>query len=105
MMKDMNQGYLKMYPYPAADVIGKIVGSEAVLVQPEQAKVKVLNEVGARIWELADGSRSIMEIASHISREYQVGVEEAQTDAWDFIQQLAARGLLLLSDAPRSRDG
>lgn len=102
MRNHLNQENLRLYPYPAQDVVGRIVGSEAVLVQAERAKVKVLNEVGARIWELADGSRSVLEIASQISREYQVGVEEAQTDAWNFIQQLVERGLLLLSNQPRS---
>lgn len=105
MNSDMNNEYSDIFPYPAADVVGSIVGNEAILVQPERAKVKVLNEVGARIWELADGSRSVAEIGAQISREYQVSVEEAQRDAWEFIQGLVARGLLQLSAEPRSKDG
>lgn len=93
---------MKLYPCPAADVVGSMVGEEAILVQPERAKVKVLNQVGARIWELADGSRSVADIAAQISHEYQVGVDEAQADAWEFIQQLVERGLLWLSEQPRS---
>lgn len=104
MISDMNDEYTELYPYPAADVVGSIVGSEAILIQPERAKVKVLNEVGARIWELMDGSRRVAEIAAQISREYQVSVEEAQRDAWEFIQGLVDRGLLQLSAEPRSKD-
>lgn len=102
---DINNPNMKWYPYPAADVVGSLVGEEAILVQPERAKVKVLNRVGARIWELSDGSRSVADIAAQISREYQVGEVEAQKDAWEFIQQLAERGLLLLSNAPLAKDG
>jgi pyrroloquinoline quinone biosynthesis protein D len=91
---------LEMYPYPASGVVGSRVGGEAVIVLPEQARVKVLNEVGARIWELADGSRSVAEIADQITREYQVDESEAHADTRAFINTLLERGLLRLSNQP-----
>ncbi len=50
---------LDSYPVPTAAVVGRLVENEAVLVLPEKAQVKVLNQVGARIWALADGRRTL----------------------------------------------
>ena len=63
---------LDSYPVPNSKVVGRIVDNEAVLVLPEQGQVKVLNEVGARVWKLTDGSITAREIAGKISAEYQV---------------------------------
>ena len=42
-------------PQPNPEAIGRIVDREAVIVLPQKGKVKVLNEVGAAIWDLIDG--------------------------------------------------
>jgi Coenzyme PQQ synthesis protein D (PqqD) len=100
-----NDLVLEMYPYPAGGVVGSRVASEAVIVLPDQAKVKVLNEVGARIWELADGSRSVAEIVAQITSEYQVEASEAQDDTLAFIDDLVERDMLRLSNSPCSPQG
>ena len=51
---------------------------EAVIVLPDKGEVKVLNEVGARIWALADGSRSVREIAATIASLYDVPPSQAE---------------------------
>lgn len=90
------------YPVQNTGVIGKIVDSnlpgknEAVLVLPDQGKLKVLNDVGARIWALCDGSRTIRQIAGIISSEYAVSPEQAETDTSNFIQQLVEKGVCRL---------
>lgn len=90
------------FPSPAPGVIGRRVQNEAVIVLASQAKVKVLNEVGARIWSLVDGSRSIGEIAMILCAEYQVEPEQAQADVLQFVAELVERGALLLSPTPLS---
>jgi hypothetical protein len=40
-------------------VRGRRLEHEAVVVLPDKGEVKVLNEVGAQIWALADGTRSV----------------------------------------------
>ena len=85
---------LESYPVPNPNVIGRVVDDEAVLVLPEQGKVKVLNEVGARIWSLVDGKRSVREIAAEICREYQVTPANAEEDTLGFLNDLAQRGVV-----------
>jgi hypothetical protein len=81
-------------PVPNPEVVGRIVDNEAVLVLPGKGEVKVLNEVGARIWSLVDGHRSVKEIAEQIFAEFKVSLPEAEQDVADFIQQLLDKGII-----------
>ena len=93
---------LDLYPIPVPGVISRVVDHEAVLVSPAQGKVRVLNEVGARIWELVDGARTIREIARCIVAEYSVEMTEAEADVQDFLRKLVERGIIQLSKSPEA---
>lgn len=84
-------------PAPNPNVVGRMVDGEAVLVLPDQGQVKVLNPVGARIWSLADGSRSIAQIAQVICDEYDVDPQQAQADALEFFTRLEDKGVVSFS--------
>lgn len=81
-------------PTPNPTVVGRVVEGEAVLVLPERGEVKVLNEVGARIWELVDGSRTIREIVDVICAEYDVEQAQAESDTLAFIAELESKGII-----------
>lgn len=84
-------------PAPNPSVVGRVVDGEAVLVLPDQGQVKVLNEVGARFWSLADGSRSIAQIAQAICTEYDVDPDQAEADALEFFTSLSDKGVVVFS--------
>ena len=84
-------------PVPKPTVQGRLLENEAVVVLPEKGQVKVLNEVGARIWSLADGGRSVRDIAAIISTEFAVTAAEAEADTLAFIATLAAKEIVSLS--------
>lgn len=67
---------------------------------PSSGKIEVLNDVGARIWSLIDGHRSVREIASLLCEEYQVETSLAEADALAFLEDLAGRGVIVLKDIP-----
>jgi hypothetical protein len=71
---------------------------EGILILPERGQIKVVNEIGARIWSLIDGQSSIQDIASKITDEYQVGLEDALRDTLVFMKELEERGLVIQSD-------
>ncbi len=52
--------------HQAPHVVSRMIDGEAVLVHPGQAKIRVLNSVGARIWEPVDGQHSLRDIAQVI---------------------------------------
>ncbi len=80
-------------PTPNPDVIGQRMEDEAVIVTAASGTVKVLNDVGARIWELADGQRTVADIAATIAGEYDVDPSQAQTDTLAFVAELVRRGI------------
>jgi len=81
---------------PKADVLGRQVDEEAVIVLPTKGEVKVVNEVGARIWALLDGERSVRELAGLIADEYAVDAATAETDALTFLTSLREKGVIEL---------
>ncbi len=85
-------------PRPNAAVQGRQLENEAVLVLPDKGEVKVLNEVGARIWQLVDGQRTVREIAAAVCAEYPVTQPVAEVDTLEFMNQLVAKGLILLHE-------
>ena len=90
-MLDVNQVVAK-----TPEAVSKIIGQEAVIILPAAGEIKVLNEVGSRLWELVDGQRTIAELAAKICDEYTVTFEQAEEDALDFIQRMVERKLLVL---------
>ncbi len=87
---------LDSYPAPAEHVRGRRLEHEAVVVLPEKGQVKVLNEVGAQIWALADGSRSVREIIAAVCREYDVPSAMAEVDTLKFLAELQQKGLIVI---------
>lgn len=85
---------LDAIPRRTPSVASRSLDGEAVLVHPGHGKVTVLNGVGARVWELIDGKRSISQIAGMIADEYEVSAVKAESDALGFCQDLSGRGLL-----------
>ena len=58
------------------------------------------NAVGARIWELLEQERTVLEIARYLADEYGIADDRAREDAAAFVSALSARGLL--TGEPRS---
>lgn len=85
---------LRSIPIRNRSVVSQRAGQEIVLVLPALGKVKVLNDVGARIWELCDGIHNVGEIAAQLCREFAVESARAEGDTLDFLSDLARRGVL-----------
>lgn len=90
----MSEVTLDAFPHPAAYARGRLLDREAVIVLPDRGEVKVLNEVGAQIWTLADGSRSVREIAASVASVYQVSPAEAEADTVEFLRELFEKALI-----------
>ena len=56
--------------------------------------IYILNELGTQIWELIDGKSSINRIIEDICKAYDVGPEEAEKDAIEFLNSLEVSGLI-----------
>jgi Coenzyme PQQ synthesis protein D (PqqD) len=87
-------------PQRRTDVLAQAAGDTVILLTPGSGEYFTLNEVGGRIWELSDGSRSVAEIAAALAEEYAAPVEEIQADTLDVLGELA-RERLVSDGSPR----
>lgn len=91
------------FPMPHSQVAARVVDGSAVIVLADSGTVQVLDEVGTRIWELIDGSRSVAQIAKQIEEEYEVDLEEAERDVEELLQRLLAAQAITFSDHAAGR--
>lgn len=83
----------------ASTALSRAFDHELAVILPTANAVRVLNEVGARIWALADG-RSLAQILDILVNEYDVERTQLQMDAVAFLSQLESRGLLEVESGP-----
>lgn len=88
------------YPVVHPQVASRTVEGSAIIVLADSGLVNMLNPVGTRIWELADGKRSVREIVNSIVEEFAVDYSEAERDVLEFVQQLVQAQALTLHDEP-----
>ncbi len=67
---------------------------EAVVISPTENVVRLLNPVGSRIWELADGTATAEAIAVSLTGEFAVELDHARTSVATFLAELDAKRLL-----------
>ena len=88
------------YQYKAFGIPGlglkRGLGDEVVVLTPSDSRLHTLDTVGGRIFELADGSRKVSEIAARIVEEFEVDLETASADAAAFVAMLVERKVLVL---------
>jgi hypothetical protein len=83
----------------APSALSRAFEHELAIILPTASAVRVLNEVGARIWALADG-RTLSEILDVLVNEYDVDRTQLRVDAEAFLSELQVRGLLEPVQAP-----
>jgi len=81
-------------PLKSPSAAYQIIDAEAVIIVPSEQMVNVLNPVGSRIWDLADGRKSIAEIAQILTHEFDISYETAIKDAIEFTSDLAAKKVM-----------
>ncbi len=80
---------------PNNDVIAQPTGDHLVLFHMTSGNYYSLNELGARIWGLCDGQRSIAEVADLLESEYDAPREQIQDDCRALIAELLENSLLV----------
>ena len=80
-------------------IVHRNIAGEAILVPirrnvADMESIYTLDGVGAFIWELIDGQRTVGDIKTAILEEYKVAPEVAEADLVEFLQQLQAIGAI-----------
>ena len=66
-----------------------------VLLDVEGGEYYSLNPVGARAWELCDGSRTVEEVIAIICQEYDAPGEDIRKDVIELLEDLTSENLLV----------
>ena len=79
---------------PSEDIVFNEVGGRIIAVHPFEDQSHEFDEVGSFIWRGIIGEYSLGEILRQILEGYDVENDEAETDLFNFISELEAKGLL-----------
>jgi hypothetical protein len=82
-------------PRQNLDTAARVIDETTYVLHPETSELHTFNDVGARIWELADGERSVAQIAAAVEVEYEVDLAQAEADVVEFLDALVAKGLIV----------
>jgi len=74
----------------------QIIDGEMVLLDVDGKQLIGVNDVGARIWELMDGVRTIADIAHTLTEEFDAPLETSMADVRAFLGELVALGAVAL---------
>ncbi|MFH1093586.1 MAG: PqqD family protein [Candidatus Omnitrophota bacterium] len=75
------------------DIVSRKIADEVILVPIKSNvgdldNIYTLNNVGARIWELIDGKRRLVDIKNVLAEEFEVDESQARKDLEEFTQGL-----------------
>ncbi len=80
----------------------RILAGEAIVLTPANSKIYNLNETGSRIWAWLDDRPTVGELAARMQSEFKVDEEQARADTITFLEELAARGMITLSESSKA---
>lgn len=85
---------LERRPRRSDGVLSQRAADTTVLLDPVSGEYFALDEVGAGIWALCDGSRSVGDIAAAMSEEYDASPDEIRADLLALLAELESSGLV-----------
>jgi len=86
---------ISLIPLKNSTIQYQMIDHQAVLVMPDEGKVKVLNQVGAFIWDKIDGILSLSDLIELISTTFEIQPEQAAIDLNEFLQELKQKNMIL----------
>ena len=86
---------ISLIPLKNSSIQYQMIDHQAVLVMPDEGKVKVLNHVGAFIWDKIDGILSLSDLIELISTTFEIQPEQAAIDLNEFLQELKQKNMIL----------
>ena len=77
------------------EVLARQVGGETVMLDLAKGAYFGLDPVGARMWQLLAGGKTLVEVCDAIVEEYDVSRDAVEQDLLGLVADLMAQGLLV----------
>lgn len=85
---------LESRPARRPEVLARQGESETILLDVDSGCFFTLDQVGARIWDLCDGSASVSEIVTIVCNEYDADRDTVEADVLELLTELSRERLL-----------
>ncbi|MDQ3460999.1 MAG: PqqD family protein [Deinococcota bacterium] len=89
---------LESRPRHRDKVIKQETAGTLVLVNLDDGECYGLNEVGGRVWDLCDGTRSVAAVAAAVAEEYDAQGGAVEADVLEILEELARAELVAVQD-------
>ena len=73
----------------------RIIDGEALIVNADRGEIVVLNQAGAFIWPLLDGTNDLATITNRVCEHFEIDELTARADVESFLDSLDARDALV----------
>jgi hypothetical protein len=89
------------YLAKSTTIAARVLGDETIIMSTVDSTIFMLNPTGTVIWQAADGNTPLSKIVEEkVCAEFDVPIDAASADAQSFVNELAAHGILVISDQP-----
>jgi len=89
------------YVARSTKIAARLLGDEMMIMSGADSALFTLNPTATALWQAADGVTPLDRIvAEHICTKFDVEPADALRDAEELVTDLAAHGILLVSDSP-----
>jgi phosphohistidine swiveling domain-containing protein len=96
-----SSGIGEKYIAKSTAIAARMLGGEMMIMSAADSTFFTLNEVATAIWQAADGRTPLADIvACNVCQGFDVDPAQAEADAEQFVTDLAAYGILVVSDVP-----
>ena len=85
-----------MYPKRIEKLPWRDVEGRTVVIQPRKGEIHELNSIATLLWQKADGTHSVNDMAQSITENFDIEFDQAEQDIKEFFYTLEARGLVQL---------
>ena len=85
---------LSQIPSRAQHIVSRHLGAEAVLLNTQTEAYFTLNAVGASVWNLIDGRRTVAAIVQDLLPTFDVAEAQLAEDVTELFQDLIAQQLI-----------
>ena len=76
-------------------VLTQRIEAAVVLLDADSGKYYSLDEVGGRMWDLCDGTRTLRQLVAVIGEEYEASAEVVEADITELLAELAGESLVV----------
>jgi pyrroloquinoline quinone biosynthesis protein D len=98
-MIDESDTPLDARPRRQESVLAQEAQGQTVLLRLDDGGYYALDEVGAAVWELCDGTRSVADIVAALGEQFDAPEMTIRADVLEFVEELRDERLLVAAGA------